>query len=63
MKILKCLRCGHGENENNPWIQRGLHPPKFCWKCHSPYWMRPRIRINKEPAQNSIESESAPNID
>ena len=33
---LRCLRCSH------EWILRKEEPPKFCPKCKSPYWDRPR---------------------
>ncbi len=61
MKILKCERCGHGGNPDRPWIQRGDKPPKFCWKCHSPYWMRPKENKNEEgQAQKSTSLPSSP---
>lgn len=41
MIINKCLRCGH------EWIQRKVGgKPTNCPHCISPYWDRPRIRIN-----------------
>jgi len=33
---LYCRRCGHS------WVMRGEQPPKFCPKCNSPYWNKPR---------------------
>ena len=35
-----CNRCGH------TWIPRTLKP-KYCAKCHSPYWNKPRMRKQK----------------
>jgi hypothetical protein len=35
--ILSCLRCSHS------WLRRSLtSEPKFCPRCHSPYWNRQR---------------------
>ena len=40
---LFCFRCYH------TWKKRvKSHPSKFCPKCHSPYWNRPRRRVSKE---------------
>lgn len=36
MPRFECLRCGH------IWIPRTDNKPKFCPKCNSPYWDRPR---------------------
>jgi len=33
---LTCLRCKH------TWLPRVSQPPKFCPKCNSPYWDKPR---------------------
>jgi len=42
IKTLVCLRCGHGSDPKKPWVQRSREKPRACWKCHSPYWDRPR---------------------
>lgn len=34
--ILECTRC------NGKWVQRGEMSPKFCPKCNSPYWNKPK---------------------
>jgi hypothetical protein len=35
--LLSCLRCSHS------WLRRNLtSEPKFCPRCHSPYWNRQR---------------------
>ncbi len=36
IKRLKCLRCNHS------WLPRSEKQPKFCPKCNSPYWSKPR---------------------
>lgn len=39
---LFCFRCYH------TWKKRiKLRPSKYCPKCHSPYWNRPRTRVSK----------------
>ena len=35
---LTCLRCTH------TWIPRKPVEPKFCPKCRSPYWNKPRTK-------------------
>lgn len=40
--ILFCFRCYHD------WKRRKNSLPKFCPKCKSPYWNRPRKRISKQ---------------
>lgn len=40
--ILFCFRCYH------TWKRRRDLCPRFCPKCKSPYWNRPRKRISKE---------------
>lgn len=39
---LFCFRCYH------TWKKRKENPPKFCPKCKSPYWNRPRKRASKD---------------
>ncbi len=35
--LLSCLRCSHS------WLRRSLtSEPKFCPRCHSPYWSKAR---------------------
>ena len=41
LPIFECNRCGH------QWHPRTWEP-KFCPKCHSPYWNSPRVRTKKE---------------
>ena len=41
LPVYKCTRCQY------EWIPRGKTKPKFCARCNSPYWDRPRI-IRKE---------------
>jgi len=43
MKIpkLKCKRCKHA------WFPRKEKKPRFCPKCNSPYWDKPRKKKKK----------------
>lgn len=56
MKILVCLRCGNGQDEEKPWIQRRKDPPKFCWKCKSPYWNQPKGLAEKSQSEKPAPS-------
>lgn len=38
LPTLRCLRCGH------EWHPRTARAPRFCSKCNSPYWNKPRQR-------------------
>ena len=38
IRILNCNRCKH------EWATRNKKDPKYCPKCKSPYWNKPRIR-------------------
>lgn len=38
IRILNCNRCKH------EWATRNIKDPKYCPKCKSPYWNKPRIR-------------------
>jgi death on curing protein len=40
-KTLFCFRCYHC------WTSREDKNPKYCPKCHSPYWSKPRKNISK----------------
>lgn len=37
----RCLRCGH------EWLPRKASKPKWCPKCNSPYWDKPRTKGGK----------------
>ena len=39
IKIVKCNRCNH------EWVLRKKSEPKWCPRCRSPYWNKPRIRL------------------
>jgi predicted Zn-ribbon and HTH transcriptional regulator len=36
LPTLKCLRCGY------EWIPRQRKKPKYCARCNSPYWNKPK---------------------
>lgn len=36
LPTLKCLRCGY------EWIPRQPKKPKYCARCNSPYWNKPK---------------------
>lgn len=42
---LTCLRCGHN------WEPRADQPPKFCPRCNSPYWNKPRQNKSNSPPE------------
>ncbi|GEM_PF-1149025 len=37
-----CFRCYH------TWVKRKKNSPKFCPKCKSPYWNKPRRKVSKQ---------------
>lgn len=43
--ILTCSRCLHS------WNQKSRKLPKYCPRCKSPYWNKPRRRISKESVE------------
>ena len=43
LPTLKCLRCGH------EWIPRQPKKPKYCARCNSPYWNKPKWKGVKKP--------------
>jgi len=45
--ILTCSRCVYS------WVPKGKKNPKYCPNCKSPYWNKPRKRINKESIQEN----------
>ena len=47
--LLCCLRCEHR------WPQRGPSKPRWCAKCRSPYWDRPRFKPKYVKAQGTIK--------
>jgi predicted Zn-ribbon and HTH transcriptional regulator len=42
-----CSRCEY------EWVSLGRKPSKRCPRCKSPYWDRPRVRLQKAPAGGS----------
>ena len=47
--ILSCIRCNHS------WRMRGKNSPKYCPRCKSPYWNKPRKRISAQYVQELKE--------
>lgn len=54
IKIWQCLRCSH------EWAGRSTvtaEKPKYCAKCHSPYWNTPRGTVPAHRPKKAKEEE------
>lgn len=45
---VKCNRCGF------EWFPRTEAPPKWCAKCKSPYWNKPRVKGIKKLTERLV---------